>query len=135
MTSTEQGLDLARRLLRVGFGLMAFLAGLDKFFNLLANWDMYLAPWMANLLPLPAATFFGVIGVVEMGAGVLVLSRWTRLGAYIVSVWLLAIALQLVSTGMFYDLAVRDTVLALGAFALGKLTEWRAAVAAARSNP
>ncbi|HEV7671712.1 MAG TPA: hypothetical protein VGS22_24585 [Thermoanaerobaculia bacterium] len=130
MTSTEQGLDLARRLLRVGFGLMAFLAGLDKFFNLLTNWDMYLAPWMANLLPVSSATFFGVIGVIEMVAGLLVLTKWPRLGAYIVSAWLLAIALQLVSTGMFYDLAVRDIVLSLGAFALAKLTEWRAAVPA-----
>ncbi len=132
MTTTENGLDLARRLLRLGFGLMAFLAGLDKFFNLLANWDMYLAPWMADLLPVSSATFFGGIGVIEMAAGLLVLTKWTRLGAYIVSAWLLAIALQLVSTGMFYDLAVRDLVLALGAFALAKLTEWRAAVPAAR---
>jgi uncharacterized membrane protein YphA (DoxX/SURF4 family) len=131
MTSTEQGLDLARRLLRLGFGLMAFLAGLDKFFNLLANWDMYLAPWMAKLLPFSSATFFGVIGVIEMVAGLLVLTKWTRLGAYIVSAWLLAIALQLVSSGMHYDIAVRDVVLALGAFSLAKLTEWRAATPAA----
>ncbi len=132
MTPTDHGLDLARRLLRLGFGLMAFLAGLDKFFNLLANWDMYLAPWMSDLLPFSSATFFGVIGVIEMVAGLLVLTKWTRLGAYIVSAWLLAIGLQLVSTGMFYDLAVRDVVLALGAFALAKLTEWRAAVPASR---
>lgn len=118
--------------LRVGIGATALLAGLDKFFNLLTNWDMYLAPWMANLLPFSSATFFGVIGVIEMAAGLLVLTQWTRLGAYIVSAWLLAIALQLVSTGMFYDLAVRDIVLALGAFTLAKLTEWRAAVPAAR---
>lgn len=132
MTTTENGLDLARRLLRIGFGLMAFLAGLDKFFNLLTNWDMYLAPWMANLLPVSSATFFGAIGVVEMVAGLLVLTKWPRLGAYIVAAWLLAIALQLVSTGMFFDLAVRDVVLALGAFTLAKLTEWRATVPPAR---
>ncbi|MEP7010312.1 MAG: hypothetical protein ABJC13_08340 [Acidobacteriota bacterium] len=132
MTTTENGLDLARRLLRIGFGLMAFLAGLDKFFNLLTNWDMYLAPWMANLLPVSSATFFGVIGVIEMIAGLLVLTKWPRLGAYIVAAWLLAIALQLVSTGMFFDLAVRDVVLALGAFTLAKLTEWRATVPPAR---
>ncbi len=132
MTSTENGLDLARRLLRVGFGLMAFLAGLDKFFNLLTNWDMYLAPWMANLLPVSSATFFGAIGVIEMVAGLLVLTKWPRLGAYIVSAWLLAIALQLVSTGGFFDIAVRDIVLSLGAFTLAKLTEWRAALPAAR---
>jgi uncharacterized membrane protein YphA (DoxX/SURF4 family) len=132
MTSTEQGLDLARRLLRIGFGLMAFLAGLDKFFNLLTQWDMYLAPWMVNLLPVSSATFFGVIGVIEMVAGLLVLTKWPRLGAYVVSAWLLAIALQLVSTGGFFDIAVRDIVLSLGAFALAKLTEWREVVPAAR---
>jgi len=131
MTTTENGLDLARRLLRVGFGLMAFLAGLDKFFNLLTQWDMYLAPWMANLLPVSSATFFGVIGVIEMVAGLLVLTKWPQLGAYVVSAWLLAIALQLV-TGGFYDIAVRDVVLSLGAFTLAKLTEWREAVPAAR---
>ena len=58
-------------------------------------------------------------------AGVLVLSKLTRLGAYVVSAWLAALALQLVFTGMFYDLAVRDLVLALSAYALARLTEWR----------
>ena len=57
--------------------------------------------------------------------GLLVLSKLTRLGAYLLVAWLAAIALQLVATGMFYDLAVRDMVMALAAFALAKLTEWR----------
>ena len=117
--------------LRVNIGAAAVLVGLDKFFNLLTNWEMYLAPWMANLLPVPSTTFFGVIGVIEMVAGLLVLTKWPRLGAYVVSAWLLAIALQLV-TGGFYDIAVRDVVLSLGAFTLAKLTEWREAVPAAR---
>jgi len=104
---------------------MAFLAGLDKFFDLLANWEMYLAPAVERLLPLSVPAFFHVVGVIEMAAGLLVLSKFTRLGAYVVAAWLAALALQLSFTGMFYDLAVRDAMLALSAYALAKLTEWR----------
>jgi len=125
MTDSEKGLTTAWWALRIGLGAMAFLAGLDKFFGLLATWEMYLAPGIERLLPLPVPTFFHLVGAIEMAAGLLVLSKFTRLGAYVVSAWLAALALQLVFTGMFYDLAVRDLVLALAAFALAKLTEWR----------
>ena len=127
MTPSEHGLDVARRALKIGLGAAAFLAGLDKFFDLLTSWEMYLAPWAAGMLPVPVATFFGVVGVIEMAAGALVLSKWTRLGAYVVAAWLAAIAVQLATTGMFYDLAVRDLVMALAAFALARMTEWRQA--------
>ncbi len=127
MNSSERGLNSAWWALRLGLGAVAFLAGLDKYFNLLTDWSMYLAPWAAGLLPISSSLFFAVVGAVEMLAGLLVLSKWTRLGAYVVAAWLVAIALQLVSTGMFYDLAVRDVVMALAAFALAKLTEWREA--------
>lgn len=125
MNASEKGLTTAWWALRLGLGGMAFLAGLDKFFGLLATWEMYLAPGIERLLPLPVPTFFHAVGVIEMAAGVLVLSKLTRLGAYVVSAWLAALALQLVLTGMFYDLAVRDLVLALSAYALARLTEWR----------
>jgi hypothetical protein len=85
---------------------------------------------MEALLPFPAETFMKVVGVVEMAAGLLVLSKWTRFGAYVVAAWLVAIAIQLVTTGAFYDLAVRDVVMAIGAYALARLAEWRAARAA-----
>lgn len=129
MTTTDRGLLNSWWALRIGFGATAFLAGLDKFFHLLADWDMYLSPWTANLLPFPAETFVKVVGVIEMAAGLLVLSKWTRLGAYVVMAWLVAIALQLLTTGMFFDIAVRDLVMALGAFTLAQLTEWREASA------
>jgi uncharacterized membrane protein YphA (DoxX/SURF4 family) len=125
MNESEKGLVTAWWALRVGLGATAFLAGLDKFFGLLANWEMYLAPAIERLLPMPAATFMQIVGVIEMSAGLLVLSKLTRLGAYVVAAWLVAIALQLVASGMFLDIAVRDVVMALGAFALAKLTEWR----------
>jgi hypothetical protein len=125
MTTTDRGLLQAWWALRIGFGATAFLAGLDKFFHLLADWDMYLAPWVAGVLPFSPDAFLKAVGVVEMAAGLLVLSKWTRLGAWVVTAWLVAIALQLVSTGMFFDIAVRDLVMALGAFTLVRLTEWR----------
>lgn len=111
--------------LRIGLGLAPILAGLDKYFNILANWEMYLDPRIPAILHIAPATFMHVVGVVEIVAGVIVLSRFTRYGAYIVMAWLLAIAVNVTMTGLFYDIAVRDIELSLGAFALAKLTEAR----------
>jgi len=124
MDPNDRGLERAYWTLRIGLGLGAFLAGLDKYFDLLANWSMYLSPGAERLLPVSTDTFFHLVGVIEMAAGLLVLSKWTRIGAAIVAIWLLAIAVQLVAGGMFYDLAVRDTEMALGAFALFQLAAW-----------
>lgn len=111
--------------LRIGLGLGAFLAGLDKFFNLLADWSMYLNPLATRVVPVSASTFMHLVGVVEMVVGLAVLTRWTRVGAYITSAWLLAIALNLLTMGMFFDLAVRDLEVAIAAFVLARLTEVR----------
>lgn len=124
-TATEHGLDSAWWALRLGIGLTAFAAGLDKFFNLLTDWSMYVAPWVERLSPIAPETLLRVFGVVEMAAAVLVLSRLTRWGAYLVAAWLGLVAVQLLTTGMFFDLAARDLVMAIAAFALAKLTEWR----------
>ncbi len=67
------------------------------------------------------------VGGVEVAAGIVVLTRWTRVGAYIVMLWLLGIAINLVTTGMFYDLALRDAELALSAFVLAQISVVRAA--------
>jgi uncharacterized membrane protein YphA (DoxX/SURF4 family) len=112
-------------LLRVVFGVVPIVAGLDKFLNLLADWDAYLSPLAHSLLPFAAPTFMKVVGVVEIAAGALVLSRFTRLGAYVVSAWLVAIAFQLATSGRYFDIAVRDLVMAVGAFALARLSEVR----------
>jgi hypothetical protein len=66
-----------------------------------------------------------IVGVIEMIVGLAILTKWTRLGSYVASVWLLAIAINLVSTGMFFDVAVRDVEIALAAFVLARLTESR----------
>ncbi len=114
--------------LRIGLGLGAFLAGLDKFFNILADWTMYLSPLAEKVLPMSASAFMKVVGVVEMAVGLLLLAGFVRLGAYVVMAWLLGIALNLLSTGMFRDLAVRDVEIAIGAYALARLTEVRQAL-------
>lgn len=112
-------------LLRVVFGVVPIVAGLDKFLGLLADWEAYVGPLALSLLPVAVPTFMKLVGVIEIAAGVLVLSRFTRAGAYVVSAWLVVIALQLVTSGRFIDVAVRDLVMAASAFALGRLSEAR----------
>jgi uncharacterized membrane protein YphA (DoxX/SURF4 family) len=125
MKFQDSTLNSAWWALRIGLGVGPFLAGLDKFFNLLTNWQMYLSPAAERLLPVSGNTFMHVVGVIEMIVGLAILTRWTRLGAYVAMIWLIAIAINLVSTGIFYDLAVRDIEIALGAFTLARLTEAR----------
>jgi uncharacterized membrane protein YphA (DoxX/SURF4 family) len=128
MNATNKHLDSAWWALRIGLGVGPFLAGLDKFFNLLTNWEMYLSPLAQNLLPFSATSFMHIVGVIEMIVGLAILTRWTRLGSYVAMIWLVAIAINLVTTGMFFDLAVRDLEIAIGAFTLARLTEARFAV-------
>ncbi|HXV94785.1 MAG TPA: DoxX family membrane protein, partial [Pseudonocardia sp.] len=92
--------------LRWAYGLVPVVAGLDKFLNLLADWESYLSPAVASLLPVSPGTFMAVVGVIEIAAGVVVLTRWTRLGAYLVMGWLVLIAVNLLFAG-HYDVAVR----------------------------
>ncbi|MFI5072740.1 MAG: hypothetical protein ACHP8A_17810 [Terriglobales bacterium] len=112
-------------ILRIGLGVGPFLAGLDKYFNLLTNWPKYISPLALRILPFSGQTFMHIVGVIEMIVGLAILTKWTRLGAYVASAWLLAIALNLVSTGMFFDIAVRDVEMALAALVLARLTEVR----------
>jgi uncharacterized membrane protein YphA (DoxX/SURF4 family) len=124
------------QLLRLTFGLVPIVAGIDKFTNILTNWTKYLSPVARDVLPISASSFMMIVGVIEIVAGLLVLSRYTRFGAYLVSAWLLAIAINLVTTGTYFDIAVRDTVMAIGAFALAKLSEARAhAATGTRARP
>jgi uncharacterized membrane protein YphA (DoxX/SURF4 family) len=113
--------------LRLGFGIVPIVAGIDKFTNLLTDWTQYLSPFLQRLLPFSPHTMMHIVGVIEIVAGIVVLSRLTRIGAYIVSAWLLCIALQLLTTGHYFDIAARDVLLSVGAFALARMTEARAA--------
>lgn len=110
--------------LRIAFGLMATLAGLDKFFNILADWGSYVSPLAAQLLPIPTSVLMGAVGVVEFAVGVLILTSWPMIGAYIASAWLMLVAGNLV-LGAHFDIAVRDVVLAIAAFTLARLMEVR----------
>jgi type IV secretory pathway VirB2 component (pilin) len=109
--------------LRLAFFLGPFLAGLDKFFYLLTNWDQYLSPLAARVLGGFSHPFMLVVGVIEMCVGLMIITKWTRIGAYIATVWLILIALNLVLTGHYLDIALRDIGLALSAFGLARLTE------------
>lgn len=123
-------------LLRIIFGAVPIVAGLDKFTNLLTHWEQYLSPWVSGLVA--PATFMHAVGIIEIAAGILVLSKWTRVGAYVVALWLVGIALNVLTTGQYFDVAVRDLVMASGAFTLAKLEEARAqqkVAATARSAP
>ena len=113
--------------LRLTYGLVPIVAGLDKFTNLLVDWEQYLSPYALEVLPVSGSTFMYAVGVIEIIAGALVLSRFTRFGAYLVSAWLLGIAINLLTTGTYFDIAVRDVVMSIGAFSLAKLTEARQA--------
>ena len=110
--------------LRTTYVLVPLLAGLDKFANLLTYWPQYLSPTFARVLPLSAVGFMRIVGVIEVAAALLVLVR-PRIGAYVVMAWLICIALNLASMGMF-DIAVRDLAMAVGAFALARMQEARA---------
>ena len=121
----DSRLDQAWWVLRIGLGVGPFLAGLDKYFNLLTNWTGYISLPALKILPFSGQTFMHMIGIIEMIVGLAILTKWTRLGAYVASAWLLAIAINLVSTGMFFDVAVRDVEMALAAFVLARMTEVR----------
>ena len=110
--------------LRVVFGVVPIVAGLDKFTGILADWQAYLSPLARDLLPVSASTFMHVVGIVEIAAGVLLLAR-PRIGGLVVGAWLVGIAVNLVATGHYFDVAVRDVVMAVSAFCLAQLSEAR----------
>ena len=110
----------AYQALRAGFTIAPIIAGADKFFGFLTNWEQYLAPVIPTVMP--AHTFMLIVGVIEIVAGLLV-AVMPRIGAYIVCAWLLGIIGNLLLLGGYYDIALRDLGLAIGAFALGRLSE------------
>ncbi len=111
----------AYQILHWGFVAAPVIAGADKFLHLLTNWDQYLAPALARLSPLGTHATMLVVGVVEIVAGLLVATK-PRVGAYVVAAWLVGIILNLLLLGSFFDVALRDFGLFLGALALGRLS-------------
>ena len=115
-------LESSRIALRVCFGLLPLSAGLDKFTYLLTDWSAYVGPVARSLLPVSPQTFLYAVGIVEVLVGLAVLTRWTVIGSYVAAGWLTLVAVNLVLAG-FFDIAVRDVVLAVAAFTLARLTE------------
>jgi hypothetical protein len=111
----------AFQILRAGFVVAPVLAGADKFFHVLTNWDKYLAPAIANLSPLGGHGLMSVIGVVEIVAGLLVAFK-PRVGAYVVAGWLAGIIVNLLLIPGYFDVALRDLGLSLSALALARLS-------------
>lgn len=131
-TTASGSVDGARQaylLLRTVFTVAPIAFGIDKFFNLLTDWEDYLAPWINQLVPGDAHQAMLMIGVVEIIAGVLVAVR-PQIGGYVVALWLAGIIVNLVSVGEYYDIALRDFGLLVGALALARL-----AVSSAASRP
>src|SRR5450755_1705706 len=95
----DERLDSSFWALRLAYGLVPIVAGLDKFTNLLTHWTDYLSPLATRILPVSATTLMHVAGVVEVAAGIFVLTKFTRYAAYVVSAWLLLIAINLLTTG------------------------------------
>jgi uncharacterized membrane protein YphA (DoxX/SURF4 family) len=118
----------AFQILRFGFTVAPIVAGLDKFFNLLTNWEQYLAPSVSNIVP--AHTFMMIVGIIEIVAGLVVLFK-PRFGGYLVAVWMWGIILNLLLIPGFFDIALRDLGLSLGALALARLAEAEAPAHAA----
>lgn len=106
-------------LLRIVFTAVPIVAGLDKFTNLLVDWVKYLDP-LENLIPFDPSIFMMIVGVIEIIAGIIVFVR-TQIGAYVVMAWLISIAIILIAGG-YYDIAVRDLVMAVAAYVLAKMT-------------
>jgi uncharacterized membrane protein YphA (DoxX/SURF4 family) len=109
-------------ILQVTFVIAPIVAGLDKFFNLLTNWSQYLSPFVSNIIGHHDQGFMMFAGVIEIVAGIGVLLK-PRIFAYIVSLWLLGILLNLLLTGLYFDIALRDLGLCLAALSLGKLSQ------------
>ncbi|HEY4198769.1 MAG TPA: hypothetical protein VGM63_24685 [Mucilaginibacter sp.] len=108
-------------LLKFTYGLIPIIAGADKFTNILTDWSHYLSPSLQGMLPVSSHVFMMIVGVIEIIAGILVFvdaKKW----AYLVSAWLVLIALNLIIGKNYYDVAVRDLAMAIGAFTLAKLS-------------
>ena len=116
--------DLAFQLLRTVFTVAPIAFGLDKFANLLTDWESYLAPWVNDLVPGTAHTAMLIVGVVEIVAGLAVAFR-PQFGGLLVAAWLAGIIVNLVTMGEYYDVALRDFGLLVAALALALLASGR----------
>jgi uncharacterized membrane protein YphA (DoxX/SURF4 family) len=107
-------------LLRIAFTVAPIAFGLDKFFNVLVDWPIYLAPWINDIAPGSGQDFMYFVGAIEILAGIIVALK-PRYGAYVVAAWLAGIVINLLTASGFYDIALRDFGLMLAALTLARL--------------
>ena len=119
---TNQKLQPILKLLQYTYVILPEAAGLDKFTNILTNWEQYISPSTAQLIPFSTTTFMMIVGVIEIAAGIIVFVK-PAVGGYIVAAWLTVIAITLLASGTYLDVAVRDLVMAVGALSLAKLSK------------
>ena len=119
---TNQKLQPILKLLQYTYVILPEAAGLDKFTNILTNWEQYISPSTAQLIPVSTTTFMMIVGVIEIAAGIIVFVK-PAVGGYIVAAWLTVIAITLLASGTYLDVAVRDLVMAVGALSLAKLSK------------
>lgn len=108
--------------LKLTYGLLFVVAGADKFMNLVTQWEKYISPHLVQLLPLTSTQFIYGVGIIEIIIGLMTLTTMTRIGAYLTATWLFLIVGNLLSMLMYFDIAVRDIVMAIGAIVLAQLT-------------
>lgn len=121
-TATNHTVKSVWIILRFTFGIVPIVAGLDKFTDLLTVWENYLNPSVAAMLPCSPHTFMIIVGIIEIIAGIIVFAK-PGIGGFIVMAWLILIALTLLASGKYLDVAVRDLVMAIGAMSLARLSK------------
>ena len=122
ITNSSQRARSVWMILKITFSVVPVVAGLDKFTDLLVNWDMYLHPGIASMLPFSAHKFMQIVGVIEIIAGVLVFAK-PSIGGWVVMAWLICIAVTLIASGNYLDVAVRDIVMSIGAMSMARLSK------------
>lgn len=125
MKGFDKRLNASWWVLKISLGVAFLSTGIDKYFDKLTDWGMYLSPLATKVFPVSQTTFMHIGGVVEIVLALIVLTRWTKIGAYLLILWLIGIIINLFSTGMFYDLAMRDIEIAISALVLALLTAVR----------
>ena len=121
-TQTDNRISSVFNIMKFTYGLVPVVAGLDKFTNLFTHWEQYLNPAITSALPFSAHSFMMIVGVIEIAAGLIVLSK-PIIGGYIVMAWLTLIAITLIAGTGYFDVAVRDLVMAIGAFSFVQIAK------------
>jgi hypothetical protein len=122
-TNLQQAIKPTLNLLKLTFGIVPIVAGLDKFTNLLTNWEQYINPSIGGILPFSGHTFMMIVGIIEIVAGIIVFKK-TEIGGYIVAAWLALIAITLLASFSYVDVAVRDLVMAISAFSMARMAKF-----------